>query len=94
MVEKMKTLKPSLVVGSARSLDGGLEALYYHEFPYVHARGFDWKLIERIRNDYNAKYFWTDEIMLSKYEAYTDKLKLVATSGKFRLFEFIDRALL
>lgn len=90
MVEEMKALEPSLVVGSARSLDGGLEAFYYHQFPYVHARGFDWILIERIRDDYEAKYFWTDEIMLPKYEAHLDQLKLIATSGKFKLFQFIN----
>ena len=90
MVDEMKALEPSLVVGSARSLDGGLEAFYYHQFPYVHARGFDWRLIERIRDDYEAKYFWTDEIMLPKYEAHLGQLKIIATSGKFRLFEFIN----
>ena len=90
VVEEMKALEPSLVVGSARSLDGGLEAFYYHQFPYVHARGFDWILIERIRDDYEAKYFWTDEIMLTKYEPHMDQLQLVASSGKFRLFQFMN----
>jgi 4-amino-4-deoxy-L-arabinose transferase-like glycosyltransferase len=98
LVDKMKGLERGLVIGAARSLDGGMEAIYWHEFPYIHGRpwvsgdGMNWQTVERIRMDYNVKYFWTDDIMLPKYEAYIDKLKLVATSGKFRLYEFIDRA--
>ena len=90
LVSKMDKLEPSIVLGSAKSLDGGLEAFYYHKFPYVHARGFEWSLIERIQKDYEAKYFWTDEIMLTKYEPHMDQLQLVASSGKFRLFQFMN----
>jgi hypothetical protein len=50
----------------------------------------NWETVARIRKDYQAKYFWTDEIMLPKYEAQLDQLKLMATSGKFRLFQFIN----
>ena len=98
LVDQMKALEKGVVIGAARSLDGGMEGIYWHGFPYVHARpwvsghGLQWSLIQRLQKDYDAKYFWTDEIMLPKYEAYIDKLKLVATSGKFRLYEFIDRA--
>jgi len=65
-----------------------VEGVYYHEFPYVHARGFDWALIQRIRRDYNAQYFWTDEIMLPKYEKNLKEMELLLQSGKFRLYRF------
>lgn len=96
LVDKMKELERGLVIGAARSLDGGMEGIYWHGFPYIHARswvsgeGMNWETVARIRKDYQAKYFWTDEIMLPKYEAQLDQLKLMATSGKFRLFQFIN----
>lgn len=92
----MKELERGLVIGAASSLDGGMEGIYWHGFPYIHARswvsgeGMNWETVARIRKDYQAKYFWTDEIMLPKYEAQLDQLKLMATSGKFRLFQFIN----
>ena len=96
LVNKMKGLERGLVIGAARSLDGGMEAIYWHRFPYVHWRpwvghdGMNWESVARIRKDYQAKYFWIDEIMLPRYEAHLDELKLIATSGKFRLFQFIN----
>jgi 4-amino-4-deoxy-L-arabinose transferase-like glycosyltransferase len=97
LVDKMKDLERGLVIGAARSLDGGMDAVYWHKFPYIHARpwvsgdGMKWETIARIRKDYQAKYFWTDEIMLTKYEPHMDQLQLIASSGKFSLFQFVDQ---
>jgi len=97
LVDKMKDLERGLVIGAARSLDGGMDAVYWHKFPYIHARpwvsgdGMKWETITRIRKDYQAKYFWTDEIMLTKYEPHMDQLQLIASSGKFSLFQFVDQ---
>jgi len=92
----MHGLPKGLVIGAARSLDGGVEGIYWHEFPYIHSRAWvsgeamDWNLIERIKTDYNARYFWTDDIMLPKYSEYLSKLEPVLESGKFKLFRFIE----
>ena len=88
LTRQMNAIEQAMLIGSAKSLDGGVEGVYYHKFPYVHARGFDWNLIQRIRRDYNAQYFWTDEIMLPKYEENLKDLELLLQSGKFRLYRF------
>lgn len=88
LTRQMNAIEKATLIGSAKSLDGGVEGVYYHEFPYVHARGFDWALIQRIRRDYNAQYFWTDEIMLPKYEKNLKEMELLLQSGKFRLYRF------
>ncbi len=94
LVDRMKGLEKGVVVGAARSLDGGMEGIYWHGFPYVHARpwvsgdGLQWSLIERLQKDYHAQYFWTDEIMLPKYEENLKDMELLLQSGKFRLYRF------
>lgn len=86
----MKDLEKLPVIGSAKSLDGGIESVYHHGFPYIHARGFDWDAIEKIQHDYHAQYFWTDEIMLPKYEENLKEMELLLQSGKFRLYRFAE----
>jgi len=96
LVDRMKGLEKGVVIGAARSLDGGMEGIYWHGFPYVHARPWvsveklDWSIIERIRKDYHAQYFWTDEIMMPKYEQNLKKMELLLRSGKFRLYRFAE----
>ena len=96
LVEGMTELEKGVVIGAARSLDGGMEGIYWHGFPYVHARpwvsgdGWQWSLIERLQKDYHAQYFWTDEIMLPKYEENLKEMELLLQSGKFRLYRFAE----
>jgi hypothetical protein len=90
LTRQMHAIEKATLIGSAKSLDGGVEGVYYHDFPYVHARGFDWNKIERLRTDYNAQYFWTDEIMLPQYEENLKNMELLLHSGKFRLYRFAE----
>ena len=86
--EQITKLERGTIVGSAKSLDGGIEGIYLHQFPYVHARGFGWDYLQRIRADFDATYFWTDQEMMKGYKENLVHLELVLSHGQFRLFRF------
>ena len=81
-------MAPGTIIGSAKSLDGGIEGVYLHQFPYIHARGFPWNYIQRIREDFDATYFWTDQVMMGVYGENLEHMELVLSNGKFRLLRF------
>jgi hypothetical protein len=85
---QIKKLDRGTIIGSAKSLDGGIEGVYIHQFPYIHARGFPWEYIQRIREDFDATYFWTDQVMMGVYGENLEHLEPVLSHGKFRLFRF------
>lgn len=86
--EQIKKMDRGTIIGSAKSLDGGIEGVYLHQFPYIHARGFPWNYIQRIREDFDATYFWTDQVMTGVYGENLKHMEPVLSNGKFRLFRF------
>jgi hypothetical protein len=86
--EKIKKLERGTIIGSAKCLDGGIEGVYLHQFPYISARGFSWEYIQKIRKDFKATYFWTDKEMMRTYEGKLKDLEPVLSYEQFRLFRF------
>jgi hypothetical protein len=87
---KVSSLEKGTIIGSAKSLDGGIEGVYIHKFPYIAARGFPWEYIVRLRKDFDATYFWTDDFMKKSYGKKLENMEIVLSHGKFHLLRFND----
>jgi hypothetical protein len=60
LVKQMRSeLKPGLVVGAAKLGDGGLETVYWLDWPYGREM-YGPKITPKLAKDFDAKYIWCD----------------------------------
>ena len=88
---RMRTIRPGVVLGYSRRLDSGLEAVYYHDLPFVSGRGgfnlFDRPEVEKLVQDFHVSYIWTDESLLEKVQEWFPRARVVLTGPPFSLLE-------
>jgi len=88
---RMRTIRPGVVLGYSRRLDSGLEAVYYHDLPFVSGRRglelFDRPEVEKLVQDFHVSYIWTDESLLEKLQEWFPRARVVLTGAPFSLLE-------
>ena len=88
---RMRTIRPGVVLGYSHRLDSGLEAVYYHDLPFVSGRRglelFDRPEVEKLVHDFHVSYIWTDESLLEKVQEWFPRARVVLTGPPFSLLE-------
>ncbi len=64
--EILKEQPRGIVLGYTDFLAGGVEAVYWHDFPFVHGRDIlgDKKALHKLILDFHPRYVWTDKTRL------------------------------
>jgi hypothetical protein len=66
LAAQLAKLPPGPVLGYSMSLDGGIETVYFHRFPFVRGRRFDGsglldpEVLQRLVHDFGVRYVWVD----------------------------------
>ena len=88
---RMRTIRPGVVLGYSRRIDSGLDAVYYHDLPFVWGRGgfnlFERPEVEKLVQDFHVSYIWTDESLLEKLQEWFPRARVVLTGPPFSLLE-------
>jgi hypothetical protein len=84
---RMRTLEPGVVLGYSGRIDAGLEAVYYHDMPFVWGRGGYTLLnrggVEKLVKDLHISYIWTDEDLLPNVQKWFPTGRVVMANPPF-----------
>jgi hypothetical protein len=88
LADQMRALPPGGVMGYSKSLDGGLETVYWTRLPYVHVPDGQSaeQLAERARQ-YPVRYVWGDQKTAETITTTFPAAKVVLSSGPFSVYD-------
>lgn len=92
LAKELGTFEPGVTLGYADSLDGGIETVYWHRFPFVAGCGFT--RIEEVRklvDDFDVRYVWTDEAGVDRVKSFLPGAKLISRNETYSVFEMPKR---
>ena len=91
MATSMHTIKPGVILGYSTRLDSGIEAVYYHELPFVWGRGglrlFGREVVDKLVHDFRISYIWTDDDLVGKLREWFPRARVVMSNPPFRLLD-------
>jgi hypothetical protein len=61
LAEDLSNLEKAVTLGYSQKLDGGIETIYWHSFPFVAGRGLELPEIQKLVCDFDIQYIWVDE---------------------------------
>jgi hypothetical protein len=79
-----------IVLGYAQSLDGGIETVYWHRFPFVAGRGLGEMEIKKLAVDFHIRYIWVDSTTLPSVQEWFPAARQIEQSGEFTTLELPD----
>jgi len=91
LARELEQLEPGVVLGYSRSLDGGLETIYWHRFPFVYGRGFN--KVEEVRklvHDFDIRYIWADQATVHHVESYFPEAKISLGNELYYVLEISE----
>lgn len=88
LARELGQLEPGVVLGYSRSLDGGVETIYWHRFPFVHGRGREGQeQVRKLVHDFDVRYIWADQFTLHKIESYLPEARFILGNEFYYVFE-------
>ena len=84
-----------VVLGYASSLDGGVEAVYWHRFPFVRGRYYDpsghtntAQILSKLADDFDARYIWADKGTLSQIQTHFPDFEITLSNDFYYVLEY------
>ena len=87
MVNELNSFDTGIVMGFAKSLDGGIETVYWHDMPFVFGRGLDPNEVQKLAEDFQVRYVWVDQDMLAAFENAFPDAFLLRNNDLYAIFE-------
>jgi len=87
LAQSLAALPQGVVLGYSELLDGGIETIYWHRFPFVAGRGMDEAEIKKLVSDFNVRYIWVDTTTGSSTEKWFPSARRIGQSGDFMVLE-------
>ena len=87
MVDVLNDFEPGVVMGFSKSLDGGIETVYWHDMPFVFGRGLDTNEVQKLAADFQVRYVWVDQGTLSAFELAFPDAFLLQRNQLYAIFE-------
>jgi hypothetical protein len=85
------SLEPGVTLGHSNSLDGGIETVYWHRFPFVYGRGFNTQEVQKLVHDFDVRYIWTDESTVHQIASEFPEARVILTNEPYYVFDLSDR---
>jgi 4-amino-4-deoxy-L-arabinose transferase-like glycosyltransferase len=87
LADRMATeLKPGVILGAAKALDGGLETNYWLPWPYVHGREmYGPKWTQLLARDFNVSYVWCDTHNVGRVNSWLKDYAPIMSNEQFVL---------
>jgi hypothetical protein len=87
---QLETLPPTPLLGLARSLDGGIEGVYWHRHPFVAGRdlGVNCNLWRQLVLDFEIQRIWLDHASFPMVISCFPGIRPLVKHGQFAVFEF------
>ena len=85
LMQQMDTqLKPGVMLGASKQLDGGLETNYWLKWPYVHGREM-WgpKWTPMLAKDFDVQYVWCDRGTVARVQGWLPNYSPVLSNDEF-----------
>lgn len=82
--------QPGVVLGYAQYLDGGIETVYWHRFPFVAGRGLGETAIKKLVDDFDIRYIWTDTTTIASLQEWFPIAGVMDRSEHFLILELTD----
>lgn len=89
LAQELSTREPGVMLGYSTSLDGGIEAVYWHRFPFVHGRGFDGNVLRKLVDDFQVRYIWAEETTLGTVATYVPHARVILQSKPYYVLEIL-----
>jgi len=86
----LATRQPGVVLGYSQYLDGGIETVYWHRFPFVAGRGMSEMEIKKLAADFNFRYIWADTTSAPTLQQWFPAANVIDRSGEFVVLELVE----
>lgn len=84
------SLEPGVTLGYSNSLDGGIETVYWHRFPFVCGRGFNMQEVQKLVHDFDVRYIWTDESTAQQIASEFPEASVILTNEPYYVLALSD----
>jgi hypothetical protein len=84
---ELREMAPGVVLGYSRTLDGGIETVYWHQLPFVYGRGLEMETIQKLTHDFDVRYIWADQTTVHQVESAFSNAVLVLSGDIYFVFE-------
>ena len=85
---ELKEKNEGVVLGCSRTLDGGIEGVYWHGFPFASTQGMKPKFLHRVVDDFKASYLWIDKSQYKEFKSLFPKAKKTLSNDRYIVLSF------
>ena len=87
LAEDLSNLEPHVTLGYSQYLDGGIETVYWHRFPFVAGRGLGLPEIQKLICDFDVQYIWADDATKAEITDTFTASHLILQSPPFYIYK-------